>query len=359
MVQVFHQVHNRGGERVALDIQNGLQARGHDVRTIAVKRREPEAEFSKVDKDVQVFDDAAKGGVGSVVGVVKMLRHLAKTKPDALIIHTTGAGFTVAPFARMIGIEHRVLVHHNAIGTNQTGLWVPLEKMYGTTGMYTDIIFVSDRAHELISHWPDSYMERADVIFNGIELPAPSPALTRESLLAEHDLPADTMVAVSVGSLEAQKNHKVLVEALNGVRGVHLFIAGEGSKRPDLERQIAQVNAPVTLLGNIDMSKVSALFHQSDILLFPSIHEGRALTLLEAADAGIGIIASSIPENVSVLGEDAAYVDPHDSAGWKTKVEELLADRSLLDERRAHTATLHLPTLDEMIDGYEDLICGS
>lgn len=357
-MQVFHKLHNRGGERVALDILNGLQARGHDVRTIAAVRRFPDAELSKVDRDVQVFEPSAKSTIGSIMGTAKMLLHLAKSRPDAVIIHTTGAGFTVAPFARLLGIERRILVHHNAIGTNQTGLWVHLEKLYGFTGMYSDIVFVSDRSHELVSHWPRPYLARADVIFNGIELPHPSPALTRDSLLAEHNLDADTLVAVSVGSLEKQKNQTVLVEALRGLEGVHLFIAGEGSKRPDLERQIAETDSPVTLLGNIDMAEVSALFHECDVLLFPSIHEGRALTLLEAADSGIGIIASSIPENVSVLGDDATYVDPHDSAGWRAKVQDLATDRSLLDQLRLHTATLTLPTLDEMIDGYEELVVG-
>ena len=271
-------------------------------------------------------------------------------------MHTTAAGFVVAPITRLAGIRQRVLIHHNAIGTNQGGLWVPLEKLYGATGMYSDIVFVSDRSHELISDWPDPYLKRASVIFNGIELPAPESQMTRQAILERHGLSPDTLLAISVGSLEAQKNQRVLVEALAGTSGVHLIIAGEGSKRPEIESAIKRTNAPVTLLGNIEMEEVSALFHECDVLLFPSIHEGRALTLLEAADSGIGIIASDIPENVSVLGPDGHYVGANDIPGWRNEIEELVKDRAHLQTLREHTATLALPTLDEMVDQYETII---
>ena len=300
-MQVFHQVHNRGGERVANDIENGLRKRGHDISTIAVKWREPDSPVAEVVKDVRVFADKSGMGSNVVVAIARLLRHLIKERPDAILMHTTAAGFVVAPITRLAGIRQRVLIHHNAIGTNQGGLWVPLEKLYGATGMYSDIVFVSDRSHELISDWPDPYLKRASVIFNGIELPAPESQMTRQAILERHGLSPDTLLAISVGSLEAQKNQRVLVEALAGTSGVHLIIAGEGSKRPEIESAIKRTNAPVTLLGNIEMEEVSALFHECDVLLFPSIHEGRALTLLEAADSGIGIIASDIPENVSVL----------------------------------------------------------
>ena len=354
-MQVFHQVHNRGGERVALDIESGLQSRGHQVNTVAVKRRDPDGEVAAVVKDVQVFSEQQKPS-NTPLAMLRLFAFLARERPDSVIIHTTAAGFTVAPIAFLLGIKQRILVHHNAIGTNQDGVWVHLEKLYGTAGVYSDIVFVSDRAHELVADWPSRYRKRAEVIFNGIALPEPAPHLDRQKLLERYDLSPDTLLTLSVGSLERQKNQKVLVEALEGVSGAHLFIAGEGSLRSDLERDIKERGSSVTLLGNIEISEVSALFRSCDVLLFPSIHEGRALSLLEAADSGIGIIASSIPENISVLGDDGRYVGPHDSAGWRSEIQTLVEDPTEVDERRRHTKSLSLHSLEEMVDNYERLI---
>ena len=93
---------------------------------------------------------------------------------------------------------------------------------------------------------------------------------------------------------------KILKES--GVK-FHYTIVGDGEERDNLSFIVHQLGLQreVTLLGKIKSEQLPSYFHQSDIYLQPSVHEGFCNAALEAQAAGLLCIvtgAGGLKENV-------------------------------------------------------------
>lgn len=112
---------------------------------------------------------------------------------------------------------------------------------------------------------------------------------------------------VAVGRLTTTKNHCVLIDAVNRLKGngieVDLTIIGEGPEAgPLMEKaKSAQLDDRVHLPGFIDnwMSDTN----QYDMLVLPSLREGLSITTLEAMSRGLPVIASDLG-GISDYGRD-------------------------------------------------------
>lgn len=98
---------------------------------------------------------------------------------------------------------------------------------------------------------------------------------------------------VSVGELNANKNHKTAIRAvalLNNDR-IRYNIYGKGPARQELEALIARLGlcGRVKLCGYCD--DVAAVLRDTDCFVFPSIREGLGMAALEAMACGVPVIA--------------------------------------------------------------------
>jgi putative glycosyltransferase (TIGR04348 family) len=69
-------------------------------------------------------------------------------------------------------------------------------------------------------------------------------------------------------------------------------------------RQLASSLPEVTLKGNLSHAKTRQIIKRCDALILPSIMEGGANVLIEAARSGVPVIASRISGSVGMLGQD-------------------------------------------------------
>lgn len=176
--------------------------------------------------------------------------------------------------------------------------------------------------------------EKFTVIPNGIAPAAPS-TLTREELLAELNLSADSRLIIAVGRLWPQKRIKDLIWAcdlINCVRDdVHLLIVGDGPQRARLERfrRQTRMEEHVHFLG--ERSDVPQLLPHCECLLLGSSYEGQSNAIMEAMNAGLPVVAGDIPGNrdLVVPGETGYLVDVGDRAAFAQKTLTLLADAEL------------------------------
>jgi glycosyltransferase involved in cell wall biosynthesis len=122
----------------------------------------------------------------------------------------------------------------------------------------------------------------------------------RTRLAVQLGLPAATVIAVSVGRLEAQKGYSLLLDALNLARGapLHLLLIGDGRLRERLEQKIAAENLSdrVTMLGALAPEQIAAVHHGADVYVMPSLYEGMSIALLEAQACGLPVIAAAVGE---------------------------------------------------------------
>lgn len=119
----------------------------------------------------------------------------------------------------------------------------------------------------------------------------------------EIGVPDDAFVLLSVGELNANKNHEVVVRAIAQIRNpdIHYAIAGRGDKHDYLislanELGIAE---QLHLLGY--RSDVAELYKTADAYVHPSFREGLPVSIMEAMASGLPVVCSKIRGNVDLI----------------------------------------------------------
>lgn len=127
----------------------------------------------------------------------------------------------------------------------------------------------------------------------------------RQKARAEWGVNERTLVWGHVGRFNHQKNHRFLLELFHKVhqknQNTVLVLVGEGVLKSEIEKQIKELELAqsVRLLGV--RSDVHEILQGFDCFVFPSVHEGLPLTLIEAQACGLPcIISDDISEEVDM-----------------------------------------------------------
>ncbi len=102
---------------------------------------------------------------------------------------------------------------------------------------------------------------------------------------------------MSVGRLNRDKNHRLLIEAIYRLndKSIRLYIFGKGPFESELHTLIREkgLGGQVFLMGY--KSDVISLMKRADCFVFASLHEGFPNVLVEAMACGLPIITSNCP----------------------------------------------------------------
>ena len=167
-------------------------------------------------------------------------------------------------------------------------------------------------------------------------------AAARRDVAARYGLPPRYVLAV--GTLEPRKNLTTLLEAFARLRrdgevdaDLRLVLAGA---RGWLDEPIfATVRSlgledAVRFTGFVDDADLPAVYSGAALFVFPSLHEGFGLPLLEAMACGVPVVTSNISSMPEVAGDAAVLVDPRDADGLAAAIARLLRDEALRDRLR-------------------------
>lgn len=119
----------------------------------------------------------------------------------------------------------------------------------------------------------------------------------------------DSEVILSVGELNENKNHEVVIRAIAEIKDQNFvyLIAGKGQLKDYLERLIAEKGliGKVKLLGY--RTDINELLKITDLFVFPSKREGLPVSLIEAMASSVNCIASDIRGNRDLLTENKRF----------------------------------------------------
>jgi glycosyltransferase involved in cell wall biosynthesis len=148
------------------------------------------------------------------------------------------------------------------------------------------------------------------------------------------------------GGIDPRKNVEGLVEAYallppNLRRQYQLVVAGaigdtERSALAQLAGRTGMDRGELVLIGYVPDDDLVALYNICELFVFPSLHEGFGLPVVEAMACGapvIGSNASSIPE---VIGRADALFDPTRPESIADKITEALTDVRFRESLRTH-----------------------
>lgn len=128
----------------------------------------------------------------------------------------------------------------------------------------------------------------------------------------EIGVPEESIVLLSVGELNSNKNHEVVIRALAEIKdpNIHYVICGKGpleEKHKNLSIKLGVKNSIHFLGFRKDIPEICKM---SDIFIFPSFREGLSVALMEAMACGLPVICSSIRGNVDLIDDEkGGYID--------------------------------------------------
>lgn len=144
---------------------------------------------------------------------------------------------------------------------------------------------------------------------------------------SELEIPKDAFVIISVGELNENKNHSVIIKALRKLndKNVYYIIVGQGSK----ENELKDLALSLGLANNVKIlgyrSDVPELLKISDVFAFPSKREGLGLAAIEAMASGLPLITSNVGgiNDYSIDGITGYKTDPLDVSGFANGIKKL------------------------------------
>lgn len=116
-------------------------------------------------------------------------------------------------------------------------------------------------------------------------------------------IPEEAFLVLSVGELNANKNHEVVIRALAQLNNanVHYALVGKGG----LKDKLASVANEMGVSQNVHFlgfrSDVACVYKVADCFIHPSKREGLPVAIMEAMSSGVPVICSNIRGNTDLI----------------------------------------------------------
>lgn len=136
---------------------------------------------------------------------------------------------------------------------------------------------------------------------------APLPS-GREKIRQELGVPDDRIVLLSVGELNANKNHEAVIRAIQGMDLTYVIV-GKGGLADHLNTIAEEKDVDLRLMGY--RFDVADFYDAADVYVLPSRREGLNVSLMEAMASGLPVACSRIRGNTDLI--DDCLFDPNDA----------------------------------------------
>lgn len=145
-------------------------------------------------------------------------------------------------------------------------------------------------------------------------------------------IPETAIVLLSVGELNANKNHESVIKAVSKLedKNIHYVIAGDGELNEYLRNLVNELNLSenVHLIGY--RKDVPELYKMADYFIHPSIREGLPVALMEAMASGLKCIATRNrgSEDLKETVDSLYLYDDTSSSGAERILKRVLSDNT-------------------------------
>jgi glycosyltransferase involved in cell wall biosynthesis len=258
------------------------------------------------------------------------------------IIHChTPVGGALARLAARDAREKKATVIYTAHGFHfYTGapllnwiLYYPVEKWLSR---YTDILLTINK--EDFNRAKKYKAKRVEYIpgvgldnkrFNEIEV-------DKNKKKAEIGIQEDSFIILSVGELNKNKNHEVILKAIAKLknRNIKYLICGQGPLENRLKELANELGLEEQLCLMGFRNDIEEICKVSDLFAFPSYREGLSLSLMEAMATGLPVVASDIRGNSDLVddGKGGYLLNPKDINGYSKKINEIMNNHQLSEK---------------------------
>lgn len=343
----------RGGtERVVVTLAENFIKRGHEVLVVTPIKAENEYEISPSIKRIisDLTPDEMGGRIGNIFKRWKKLENIWRTEKTDVILSFIGRNnFSALISARRVDIPVAV-----AVRADPKMEYCSAKDRIMMKLLYPKAAAVILQTHDSEAFFPNNVRKLSVILKNPI-----NPAFFEDYSDNATDGSTDTAGSatdgttggngnstdtaagphriVSVGRIDENKNHRMLINAFNSIKDdipeYSLEIIGEGELRNELKALVKSLDIEdrVSLSGSCD--NVAKKIYGADLFVLCSDTEGVPNTLLEAMALGIPAISTDCPcggpKDIIVPGKNGFLVPVGDAQSLADCMYKVLGDEEL------------------------------
>ncbi len=243
-----------------------------------------------------------------LIVIFEILKLLIKYKPDIIHLNSSKASI-VGSFASAlyrIKKKHKLIYSVHGFVFNE-----PLPKVIKyfyylaerLSAIFKDkLIFIYQADMDKAAKIKVASPEKFELIYNGVEK---IDYLPRDQARNELKLPTDSLIIGNIANFYPTKGLPYLVKAAGivcqKIPNAIFVLIGDGLERKSIEAEIKKLSLEnkFLLLGKIDQAP--KLLKAFDIFALSSVKEGLPYSLLEAMQAGLACVATSVGGNSEII----------------------------------------------------------
>lgn len=229
--------------------------------------------------------------------------------------------YLLAPAKKIIITMHEagIMLNLHPIGLG--------EHIFRVTNKYLNfrmdhIIAVSEYGKKEIAQYCHIKSEKIHVVYNGIDEKFIAKTVNEElvtKIQEKYNIPKDYLL--SVGRLDPHKNILKLIEAYKIFRengGVEKLVLVGGKHMKDYSDQVDMLIKNLNLQNEVVITSfildedMPYMYSLAKALVYPSLHEGFGLPLIEAFACNTPVTCSNVTSLPEVAGRGALLFDPND-----------------------------------------------
>jgi glycosyltransferase involved in cell wall biosynthesis len=349
-----------GADKQLLSAAQELRSRGHEVLIVSLTALGPMGlEARRIGIPTESLE--MRRGFPDPRGLLRLVRLVRAWQPDVLHSHMVHANL----MARALRLFVRIPVMVSTIHSLHEGGRLRMAAYRLTNGLVDQMTIVSEAAAKRFVTEGIIPQELLRVVPNGVDtdrfrnVPASARESIRRSLQLEHEF-----LWLAVGRFEIPKDYPNMLRGFARVRERNpeavLLLVGQGSLQEETEA-LAQALGLGTRVRFVGVRHdVPELMSAADGYVMSSAWEGMPVVLLEAAAAGLPIVATSVGgvQEVVCDQESGFLVPPGDPEALGRAMLRLMglsgAQRDSMGERgREHVGSRY--GLSRVVEQWENL----
>jgi len=322
-----------GAQRQIVELVNNIDRTRFDLHICSLSNYVPLAKQFIEGTPVHIIHKRAKFDLSVVAKLILLLRKYRFTAVhsflfDAEIACRVAGALSLLPI-KVIGSERNA---------NYTLKKIQKKAHRLTKGMVDLLVANSQSGADYNASQTGIAAHKYRVVYNGVDT---SRFYLRDKKVAREALGIDTNVMLigMFASFKAQKNHPVLIEALQQLKVtgmpfklllvgemLHGGLHGSDDYSESLKEQIKSsgLQEQVIYLGNQD--QVELIYPACDFTVLPSLFEGTPNVVLESMACGVPVIATRVSDNDRIIKNDfsGAIVEVNDVAQLSSKIKQFI-----------------------------------
>lgn len=328
---IINSMNKGGAERVVSNLSNFLvREKKCDV---SITMLEKSKIGYQIDDKISIFccceskpNNKLKKINSYIKEVSKLKKILKNIKPDIIISFLSKSNFVMLK-ANVYNIPMIITVRN--------ALEIELPK--SPNRLFAKLLYPRASAIIYQTEEQSDYLKKMKINIEDFAI-IPNPINENFSMSNKKVLRSNTIV--SVGRLEKQKNHKLLIDAIfeihEKIKEFKVVIYGEGSLRKELQSLIDKydLSQTICLYGTAD--NINEKIVDSSLFVMTSDYEGMPNSLMEAMALGLPVISTDCPcggPKFLINSYDNGILIPvNDKEALKQSIIEVLSDKNLSDK---------------------------